>query len=159
MLDLRRAFCIGGSLVLAGACGGKVEGITTDAAAIDSSRSGDDVLPSTPAGCPTTMPTGGPCTSTQGPESREHFYCHYFTSGATCPIEWKCTEKGTSALTFIGGGGGSCTLKVDDCNDGKPCGVVFETSGACIVECKRVCRCDAPTGKLTCTSIACGPGK
>lgn len=142
------------------ACGGRVVDPGSGAGRLggtDSNDSGSDARDGSPAselGCPSAQPVNGQvCTSTIG-VSGEHFYCHYFPKGATCAIEWKCTDKGAPTTTFLGGDS-NCKFPPTDCAEGKPCGVVFEQSGTCLVECDRVCRCDDTTGTLRCSSATC----
>lgn len=106
------------------------------------------------AGCSTVKPADGqPCTSSVGPAG-EHFCCHYFDDGSKCADGWKCTYKGAGSTAFWGAGK-NCGFDVSACDEGRPCGAVFEQSGRCLVQCTRVCSCDAPTGKLKCTALAC----
>ena len=114
--------------------------------------------PATGAGCPTTLPTPGqPCTSILGIPG-EHFYCHYFAADSRCPRADKCTDGGDRVTKF---GGSSvtptepCKFTVDDCDEGKPCGPVFETSGRCLVACRRSCACEPSKGTLHCAPLTC----
>ncbi len=137
-------------------CGARIEGEVDDAGA--KAAVIVDTGTSTPPGCPTLKPeSGASCIASSGVPD-EHFYCHYFAGESACAAEHKCTQHdGTGAPAHIYGFGEDCTFVAGDCAEGKTCGRVFENDGACIVACKRACRCDRATGTLKCTPIACGP--
>jgi hypothetical protein len=126
---------------------------SSDVSTLEAGASDGTTGSSTP-GCPPHEPTAGQSCSSLVGIPAEHFYCHYFTKGATCADEWKCSDKdGDPATTFFFAFN-NCGFAPDACAEGKPCGDVSEPSGACVVECDRICHC-GPSGTLVCDATSC----
>lgn len=153
-MGLMRKMLLVVALSFAG-CGARVEPDRGEGASSGVGAPDDSGVATTPTlGCPGSPPEPAQsCVGTSGYPG-EVFYCHYFLGGARCARQYKCTNKGGSGTTFLGGTE-SCTFEASACDEGKECGVVFESSGACIVECTRVCMCNASTGRLACKPTSC----